>query len=282
MAKDSVPTVRNLYVSDDPSAVAPRLYVAGGITTVLRFEQPCDPARTKMMGWEGRFEPLLVGGKSVVLTPLQDIDSEDRLLLMVTLTNGTELPFIVTAREDRVDHQVNVFLDLETTDAMRAALADSRVRELTLREENQRYKEEETSVDHALAALLVKGEVRLTPFRDSRTWLLKCDGADIKVQSFTSADKLAVVFHIKNQHPSKAWKLMEARLSAVSTGETRPFALRMDQDEISPGASGTIAVIAGDDAFRPEKAAERLVLELFRSDGLMQAQVVLEQQIERE
>jgi len=100
--------------------------------------------------------------------------------------------------------------------------------------------------------------------------------------TISRADKLAVVFYIKNQHPSKAWKLMEARLSAVATGETRPFALRMDHDEISPGASGTIAVITGEGAFKPENATEQLVLELFRSDGLKQAQVVLEQQIGRE
>jgi hypothetical protein len=115
-AKEREPNERNLYLSDHPSREAPDVYVVGGIVTVLRLEQPCDPARTSMLGWEGRFEPVECAGKSVLLVPLHDIEPEDRFILLVTLADGTELPCTVTSRQETLidrtgDQQVNVFRD---------------------------------------------------------------------------------------------------------------------------------------------------------------------------
>lgn len=284
MARQRESAVRNIYVPDDPTATAHPVYVAGGVGTLLRFEQPCDPTRTKMLGWEGRFEPLLVSNKSVVLMPLQDITPEDRFLLLVTLKNGLELPFVVTAGEGQSDQQVNVFLSPQSVDAMRAALADARAREWTLSKENQRHREEETSIDHALAALMVKGAIEQTRFRRSRAWLLKGEDADITVRSYSSTDKVAVVFEVTNHHGTQPWRLMEAHVSVASTGEARPFALRTGQDEIVPGTSGAIAIVADESAFKSENrsGAEKLVIDLLRSDGLQQAQVVLEWKAQRE
>jgi len=50
--------------------------------TVLRFAESVDPAKTKMLGWEGRFEPLLVGGRLVVITPIKDLSKNDGFLLL--------------------------------------------------------------------------------------------------------------------------------------------------------------------------------------------------------
>ncbi len=36
-------------------------------------------------------------GKSVLVVPLQNLEPEDRFLLLVTLADGKELPFTVTA-----------------------------------------------------------------------------------------------------------------------------------------------------------------------------------------
>jgi Protein of unknown function (DUF2381) len=113
-AKERVPQVRNVTFPHRPDQVARLVYVAGEIATVLHFEQNVDPARTKMEGWEGRFEPLRVAGKSVVIMPLHDLTPEDRLPLVVTLVDGTQIPITVTADKDNVDHQVNLFWDPET------------------------------------------------------------------------------------------------------------------------------------------------------------------------
>jgi len=80
--------VRNVYPRDTPRDETVRVYVAGQVATVLRFQQPCDPARTRMLAWEGRFEPVVCAGKTVLLVPLQSLEPEDRFMLLVTLTGG--------------------------------------------------------------------------------------------------------------------------------------------------------------------------------------------------
>ena len=53
-----------------------------------------------MLAWEGRFEPVACAGKRVLLEPLRDLEPEDRLMLLVTLADGTELPFTVTSQQE--------------------------------------------------------------------------------------------------------------------------------------------------------------------------------------
>ena len=159
VAGDRAPRVRNVYLRDDPKNEVPRVYVTGQVATVLRFQQPCDPARTKMRDWEGRFEPVVCAGKRVLVEPLQNLEPEDRFLLLVTLADGKELPFTLTAIGQEwqwPDQQVNVFLDPETRDALRARLEDTRTRERLLEEATLRYGREDTE-DHALARLVSRG-----------------------------------------------------------------------------------------------------------------------------
>jgi hypothetical protein len=42
--------VRNVYLRDNPKDKVERVYVTGQVATVLRFQQPCDPERPKMLG----------------------------------------------------------------------------------------------------------------------------------------------------------------------------------------------------------------------------------------
>jgi uncharacterized protein (TIGR02268 family) len=279
-ASDRLPIERNLFLSEHPRMDTPSIYVGGRVATVLHFEQPCDPARTKMLGWEGRFEPLLVGGRSVVLFPLRDLTPDDRFLLLVTLADGTELPFTVTAWEQtyserEVDQQVNVYANREGYNGVLSSLYDSLKRERELREKVERY-EQEDSVDHALAALLAKGAVAMTPFRLIRKQVVKGEGMALEVQTFTDTSKAAILFRVTNHDPVAPWKLMEARLRTSSTGEARPFVLRMDRDAILPDESGSIAVVADRSAFVSRAGTEQLTLELFRSDGIRQACVLVD------
>lgn len=103
---------RTVYLSKNAQADVPEVFVTGGMTTTLRFETPCDPNRTSLLGWEGRFEPLLVGGRSVVIVPRPGLPAGERAMLLVTLTDGTELPFTLTADASRLDWQVNVHPNL--------------------------------------------------------------------------------------------------------------------------------------------------------------------------
>ncbi|MBZ4419780.1 DUF2381 family protein [Myxococcus sp. RHSTA-1-4] len=274
--------VRNIYLSDHPRDTASPVYVRGQVATVLRFEKACDPQATKLLGWEGRFEPPVIGGRSVLLLPLQDLEPEDRLPLRVMLTDGTEVPFIVTARDGLGDQQVNVFPDRKSTLAVHAALTDALNRERALRRENDRYRKEETSADHALAALLASGSTQQTPFIERQKWVLRDGEMEMVVRVYAGKAKAAVVFHITNPKSERPWSLMEARLSTASSGEARPFALRMDQDSIAPGASGRLAVVADRSAFKSGDGFDNLELELFRHDGLRHAYVLLDHRLARE
>jgi len=273
--------IRTLLMSDHPAQATPHIYVSGQVSTVLRFEQECDPANTRLQGWEGRFERPLVGSKKVVLEPLRDLDEDERIPLLVTLADGTEYSFLVRPPRGEkwawTDHQVRVFKDRESYNAMHSALNDSLKRERKLREENERLKKEENSVDHAFATLLVNGEVKKTPFRNERAAVLKDGDMDIMVEVFSGPGKAAAVIHLTNTYNDEPWRFREARLTADLMPRTaRPFALRMERPELVPGQSGRIAVVADQSAFESKEGLVNLALEIFREDGELQVVVNLD------
>ena len=288
IAGEHEPVERTLILSEHPRNEAPRVYVGGRVSTVVRFEQPCDPERTKMLGWEGHFEPLICGGRSVLLYPLRDLTPEDRFMLLVTLTDGTELPFVVTAHKqsysDReIDQQVNVFADREGYDAVLASLYRALKSERRLREENERYRQEENSIDHAYATLLLHGAVKQTPFRRNETTVLKAGGMDVAVQIFSGKTKAAALVKLTHLGSDKPWRLGEVRLTADFSERTaKPFALRMEPIEIVPGAAGTLAVIVGKSAFVSARGLVDLTLEIHRDDGSQQVVVFLDHRLIRE
>lgn len=273
--------IRTLLMSDHPDQATPHIYVSGQVSTVLRFEQECDPANTKLQGWEGRFERPLVGSKKVVLEPLRDLGEDERIPLLVTLADGTEYSFLVRPPRSEewawTDHQVRVFKDRESYNAMHSALNDSLKRERKLREENERLKKEENSVDHAFATLLVNGEVKKTPFRNERSAVLKDGDMDIMVEVFSGPGKAAAVIHLTNTYNDEPWRFRDARLTADLTPRTtRPFALRMERAELVAGQSGRIAVVADQSAFESKEGLVDLALEIFREDGELQVVVNLD------
>jgi uncharacterized protein (TIGR02268 family) len=285
-ARDRAPQIRNVTFPSTPDQIARPVYVAGEVATVLRFEKDVDPRRTKMEGWEGRFEPLGVAGKSVVLVPLHDLTPEDRMPLVVTLVDGRQVPITVTAKKDSVDHQVNLFLDPETEKYLRADLENALWRERIYQKENDRYAREENSPDHALAALLATGSARQTRFRPKQTYIFRESDAEAVATVYSGKAKAAVVVRVRN-HGNRSWRLSEARLTSAGDfdkpfPETRECAVRMTPRSIAPGASGVVAIVADRSAFVTEQGLEALALQLVRDDGLVQAVVLLDPSLARE
>jgi hypothetical protein len=88
--------IRPLKLSEHPSDSTHNIYVSGQVVTVLRFDQKVDPTKTRLLGWEGRFEPMLVGGKKVVIEALRNLGRDEGvpLLAVIHLTNtGNEEPW---------------------------------------------------------------------------------------------------------------------------------------------------------------------------------------------
>lgn len=277
---------RTLLLSEHPANAAHRVYVKGQVVTVLRFEQPVDLGRTKLLGWEGRFEPLGAVGRKLVLEPLRDLQAEEVVPLLVGLADGTEVSFLVTAagRDSStwVDQQVNVFKDRKSYESIHSLLEDSLKRERDLREEVTRLREEEGSADHALAALLLSGAMKQTPFHPKRRWLVKDEDSDIVVDVFSGIGKAAVVVRVENRDPARSWSVSLARLISVSGGDERPIAFRAARPSIPPGKSGSFAFVADKSAFIAGGSPENLALEVYRHDGLRQAYIVLDHRLVRE
>lgn len=284
LAGESYPAIRNLTFSRHPRNEAPTIHVGGLVATVLRFEKPCDTERTKLTGWEGRFEKPVVEGRTVVLFPLRDLSPEDRFPLLVTLVDGTQLPFTVTSyrqtvTERMVDQQVNVFFNPGEMEAILGALYNSLEREDELREQLRRYRQKD-SINSALASLLAKGERHLTPFRKLRkpiaeTRLATDSGAvDIAATTLYSKDKAAVVFSVVNPSRAMPWQLREAHLTN-SRGEEKSFGLGMDHEVIPPKSSGRLAVVADRSAFVSAGRLENLALTLHGSGGTRDAYILV-------
>ncbi|WP_309890288.1 DUF2381 family protein [Archangium sp.] len=286
---DDKTMIRTLKVSSHPNQKAHPIYVAGQVVTALRFEKEIDEAKTSLLAWQGRFERPLIGSKKVVLEPLRDLDEDDVLPLHVTLVDGTEFAFLVKrpSREKWgwIDHQVNVFKDPDSYNAVLSSLYDSLKRERELREENERFQKEENSVDHAYATLLANGQVKKTPFRRKRRWRGNTnEDMDVWVDLYEGPGKAAVVVHLKNTYYGKPWTLDGAYLTRDFTSyTTRPFALRMDRPVIVPGQSGNIAVVVDKSAFQTDGTQlADLVLQLFREDGLLQVAVAVDHTLIRQ
>jgi uncharacterized protein (TIGR02268 family) len=288
-AKDRVPQIRNVTFPSQPDRLARLVYVAGEVATVLHFEKDVDPARTKMEGWEGRFEPLGVTGKLVVLVPLYDLTPEDRLPLVVTLVDETQVPFTVTADKATVDHQLNLFWDPETVKYLRADLANALHRERTYREENERYAREENSPDHALAALLASDSTKQTRFRARQRYVFKDSeylDSEAVATVYSGKGKVAVVVRVQNRG-TRSWTLDEVRLTPVDgfwlpEAKKLQCAVRMTPRSIAPGAAGAVAVVVDRSAFVSASGLDTLALQLIRDDGFVPVFVKLDPSLTRE
>jgi hypothetical protein len=278
--------LRTLKLSEHPSTATHNVHVSGQVVTVLRFDREVDPAKTRLLGWEGRFEPLLAGGKKVVIEPLRNLGRDEGVPLLVTLVDGTEIPFLVRPPWDKrdlgwtpfTDHQINVFKDPDSYHAVLSSLNDALQRESDLREENERIKSEETSVDHAYATLLSSGEWKRTPFRRETVIRPKNATMDVVVELFSGPGKAAAVVTLSNTRSGKPWEFDRAYLTHDLTHHTsRSFALRMDRSTLVPGQTGRIAVVADQSAFETETGElVDLALQIFGSDGLLQVLVTME------
>ncbi|WP_244982251.1 DUF2381 family protein [Corallococcus exercitus] len=278
--------VRTLVLSEHPDDAAHRLYVAGQIVTVLRFEQPCDPLKTRLLGWEGRFEPLVVEGKRVVIEPLRALAADESVSLLVTLADGTELSFLLRPPEEewsRADQQVDVFKDRESYAALVSVLARTLKAKNALEEENARLREEETSADHALAALLVSGAEAQTPFRLIKSWEAVEAGSKLSLKLYSGKGKAAVSIAVRNQSEDRPWRTVRAKLSSLKNQEPRTVAVRSEHALLTAGQSGTFAFVVDRSAFLDAKGhLETLVLEIYRYDDLRQGYVVLDPRLVRE
>ncbi|HVE87946.1 MAG TPA: DUF2381 family protein [Myxococcales bacterium] len=271
------------FSKGQPDQPVPSIHVAGEAATNLMFPGDVDPERTKLVGGDGRFEPLMISRRSVVIVPVRDLASDESFSLLVTLKDGTEIPFSLKAprAHDTTDGQVDVHLDQDDDQAIRRMLLSTRSRMEKLTAENERHAQEELSADHALAALLAGGKVQLTPFAVYNTKLLEDDGVALKVVLYKrripkiDLDRSAVVFELTNNGDKRAWEFDEVRLLSIPSMESWPFAMRASSASVGPGETGRFAMVIATDSLKTGADADQFLLELWRAGGSRQAAVEL-------
>ena len=274
----ATPSVRTLLLPERPDRSTHRVHVRGQVVTTLRFERPVDADRTKMIGWEGRLEPLSVVRNKVLLEPLHDLDDDEGIPLAVTLVDGTELAFLLRPPPlgERADQQINVFEDPETYGAMHGVLLRTLEENGVLTEEVARHRKEEGSEDHALATLLATGAVTQTPFKLHGYVTGKDDETDIKATVYRGKGKAAVVFNIRNLALGQPWRLKSAQALTVASGRAHEVAVRSTRPSIEVGESGVVAVVVNRRAFVEDGKLTGVFLEISRHDGLRQSFVELD------
>jgi hypothetical protein len=162
---------------------------------------------------------------------------------------------------------------------MHAALLDTLKKNETLTSENERYRKEETSEDHALAALLASGALEQTPFTVEEAFSGKDEDSDVQATVFRGKGKVAVVFRVKNLHAENPWSVQRVQLYTLPDGKERSVAVRSSIREIPPGGSGVVAVVADGSAFIDGGVLKDLYLEVYRQDGQRQAYVALDHRL---
>ncbi|NOK20936.1 DUF2381 family protein [Corallococcus carmarthensis] len=272
--------IRTLILPEQPEAAPQCIYVKGQVVTVLRFEQDVAPLRARLVGGEGRFEPMGVVGRKVVLEPRRDLSPEEGFSLLVTLSDDREVPFLLRPPGRRehgsADQQLNVYKDRDGYEAMASALLDSEKENKALRVENERFRKEEVSEDHALAALLTTEAEAQTPFKGVERFSGKDDGAKLEGTVYRGKGKAAVVFRVKNLHAVRSWSMKSVRLVGVADARERALAVRSSASVLEPGMSGVIGLVVDGSAFLEGGTLTALRLELYRQDGLLQAFVQLD------
>lgn len=183
---------------------------------------------------------------------------------------------------------MNLYWDRNSDKYLRASLENARRQEKLYREKAEQYELEETSQDHALAALLVSGAEKQTPFIMKQKYVLRDEEVDVEITIFSGKGKAAVVARLKN-NLGQFWSMTEARLRPA-TDLANPFALenrkcavRMMPRSIAPGSAGAMAIVADKSAFVSKDGPdyEALVLQIIRHDGRVQAFVTLDPSLVR-
>ena len=98
------PRLRTVMVAGQVAEVR----VAANTSTRLRFDAALDASRTRLVDGGGRFEPLVVGSRFLVITPREELAAGERVPLVVTLRDGSEVPLVLAADSAEVDVQVQV------------------------------------------------------------------------------------------------------------------------------------------------------------------------------
>lgn len=243
--------------------------VSGGVPTFLHLPSDVNPRRTAITGGQGRFEPVTVCGRFVIITPLKDLAPNERFSMNVTLGDSTRIPLSLTAPAEggRTDGHIEVHLDSKSTAALRASLEYERWRADAYLASYRKLLTKHKSQHDAWALIFASGRAEDTKFVQVKTRPFRFAEVQGQMATFINGEDVAVVLTVLNQPDSASWSINEGNVLNPSLPVHLPFGLRAMPDVIPPGGTGTVAFVFDRSAFGP-KYDDALDIQVYRDGAI--------------
>jgi uncharacterized protein (TIGR02268 family) len=278
------PGFRELLISGQEQT-PPEIHVTSGEPTLLRFNAPVDPERTRLGACADGFEPLVITGGTLLLQALGAVDGCEHVPLSVVLEDGSEFSLALVLRPEEVDLHVRIRRASASEGSAESPRAEHTAcieESASLREENarlrvdnrrcRRQQEARESTEAALLRVVSEAEEKGAPILKSHTLTYPLGRMQATVTIYHAAGYMALHVRVTDTAvpPKQPWKLGELRLTRTTgdagTGgdELKLLALRA---ESSPSSRGNVAHIDIVVADIPKGEPVLLRLELTEKDG---------------
>jgi len=249
---DKPHATRYVSIRQEPTDRVPPVYVAGGVTTIIRLPYKLHTRGTGIGGGgEGRFE-LVRGDRKVFVTPTRELAKGERFPLLVTLADGTVIPLSLTSPPEKLsaDGEVQITKEPEKPDELRARLVVMTEKAMSFEARLFRALEEQRSAEHLLAGLLAGGNTALTSLiRVKDRHFVDGAGRSVLLETYASspeaprvARQVAAHFVVTNTGAEPV-EFTSARALSSPGLEPVPAAFRTQPRVIPPGEDGFIAVV---------------------------------------
>ncbi|MDY7229755.1 DUF2381 family protein [Hyalangium rubrum] len=243
---------RHVSVTGNPADPPHEIHVAKGVATLLRFKSQINRDAVDVEGHGTRIT-LDAGDSSIILEPLVDLGSAERLALSVLFADGQRAVFVLVSHVSEVDTRIDVIRREQTVESCLADLAESQARCSKL-----------SPMNFARAGLL-------TPIGVITRALTNCIGAPHTASGLVCengtahrAERWALVdLQIRNAPDQTPWVPSEVTIKSMQSGVPLTVrAVEMDAAHIASGEVGRLFV-----EIAPPDAGEPFVMELRDATG---------------
>jgi uncharacterized protein (TIGR02268 family) len=221
-------------VTGNPADRPHEIRVARGIATLLRFKSQLNRNAVEVDG-RGTRITVDAGDSSIILEPLIDLGSTERLVLRVPFADGkapAQAAFVLVSSPSEVDTRIDVVRHEQTVESCQAELAEAQARCSEL-----------SPARFARAGWLTRQGV-------TARRIIKCNGATqmdgLVCDAGTAyrAETWALLdVKIRNESNDQPWTPSEVILKDMKSGvQVAVRAVEMDAAQIGPGEAGYIFV----------------------------------------
>lgn len=240
---------RSITVTGNSADPQPEIHVAKGITTVLRFKSQINRDAVEVDG-RGTRITVDAGDSSIILEPLIDLGSTERLVLRVSFADAkapAQAVFVLVSSPFKVDTRIDVVRPEQTVEACQAELAGAQARCSKI-----------SPVHFARAGWLTPQGV--IPRR-----IIECDGITRMdglvcdaCTAYRAETWVLVDVMIRNESNEHPWVPRGVTIKGMKSGvPVTVRAVEMEPSQIAPGEVGHVFV-----EIEPPQAGEPFVLEL--------------------